>query len=439
MTGLTLSRGKRVRSAFIAVALLGLGAGCRSEKQSPNAVESAAAEPDAAASAPWLDAVQAPPVPKGMVWIPGGALVAGTPKELLPRKADQEMPGEQVVLDGFFIDIYAFPNEQGAIPRSNMTFEEARALCEEQGKRLCSELEWERACKGPRNFVYEYGQGYQASICKTGEVAKRLPSGYLFGCRSEFGVHDMHGSLWEWTDSPWGRAQKGDKITQRGGNGIDGNVVGRCANARPYAPGESEQNVGARCCQGPRNAAEVSLGINKGQALKRVTSTDRELTAALEKKLPETVQASMRDRGVFHVAHLWEWKPVANEDLLLASGCAGVPPSRRCGVLIVRRTLGRLDVLGWADSGHFVPIVRLEYNPLKLWVYGGDTRSHFRRPLLFDWGDVRIGEVSRNADARYRPAKQKPSVVDKRRQDVQNKFGVSGAKRPGARRPSTAE
>ena len=86
-----------------------------------------------------------------MVWVPAGALVAGTPPEQLPRIADEEMPGEQVVLQGFYIDIFAYPNEEGAIPKTNVTHAAGGELCAEQGKRLCTELEWERACKGPQN------------------------------------------------------------------------------------------------------------------------------------------------------------------------------------------------------------------------------------------------------------------------------------------------
>ena len=90
------------------------------------------------------------PVPrKGMVWIEAGALIAGTSPDQLPRIADEEMPGVQVVMHGFYIDQYPYPNESGAIQTTNVTRDEARSRCELIGKRLCTELEWERACKGP--------------------------------------------------------------------------------------------------------------------------------------------------------------------------------------------------------------------------------------------------------------------------------------------------
>ena len=96
-----------------------------------------------------------------MVWIPGGALVAGTPPDARPRKVDEEMPGEQVILHGYYVDVFPYPNEEGAIPLTNVSQSEAQALCSERSKRLCTELEWERACKGPQNHPYEYGDRHR--------------------------------------------------------------------------------------------------------------------------------------------------------------------------------------------------------------------------------------------------------------------------------------
>jgi hypothetical protein len=337
-----------------------------------------------------------PPVPKGMAWIPTGALVAGTPPDDVPRKADREMRGEQVIVEGFFIDKFAFPNEEGAIPRTNVTLEEARAECAKLDKRLCSELEWERACKGPNNQTYEYGTRYQEGLCRTGSSARTFPSGYLFSCRSDFGVHDMHGSIWEWTDSPWGRGTKGKDVTVRGGNGPHGEVVGRCANAEPHDPNERSRTLGFRCCSGSRNEAEVAVEVATGPAFRLINIPDRKLMRSLEKQIPDEVAEAMKKRGLFRMVRLWEWQPLGNEDLLLAGGCAGIPPGRECGVLVVRRTLGRLDVLGWVTSGHFIPTIRLEHSPRQVWVFGGDKRSHYKKRVSFDWGRISVGQPRRN-------------------------------------------
>src|SRR5688572_10801253 len=121
-----------------------LGLGCRDApaRPAPAAIVSADAAPP-----PWQPVSRAPTPRRGMVWVPEGALVAGTPEGRLPRLADQELAGEQLVLHGFFIDRFAYPNEEGAIPRTGVTQAQAEASCAEQNKRLCTELEWERACK----------------------------------------------------------------------------------------------------------------------------------------------------------------------------------------------------------------------------------------------------------------------------------------------------
>jgi sulfatase modifying factor 1 len=362
---------------------------------------------DAGAPPPWQLPSRIAPPSRGMVWIPPGTLIAGTAIDVVPRKADAEMRGEQVVLDGFYMDEYAHPNEQGAIPTTGVSFDEAQALCEAKGKRLCSELEWERGCKGPTNSTYEYGDRYQPVICGTGGPSRPLPAGYRFGCRSEFGVHDLHGSLWEWTSSPWGRGTDRGWITQRGGNGPDGDVVGRCANARYRPAATRESDLGFRCCSGPRNQAEVTLERASGEVLRRVGNPKRDLLRSLERQMPPDVAAEMRKRGVFRVTELWEWKPVANEDLVVAAGCAGTPDNRRCGVLLVRRTLGRLDNLSWVQSGRLIPSLKIEYDPLRLWVYGGDLMSHYRVPVDFAWGRVAIGEPERQAKKKKEKSKPK--------------------------------
>ncbi|MGD0528913.1 MAG: SUMF1/EgtB/PvdO family nonheme iron enzyme, partial [Polyangiaceae bacterium] len=165
------------------------------------------AQPDGGVvSAPSTTAPGAPRT--GMVWIPTGVLHAGSELEEVPRVADTELAGLEVPLGGFYIDVLPWPNEAGAIPTTNVSREEAARLCDGKGKRLCSELEWERACKGPDNLRYEYGASYDAKACVAGiaaDVSARHPSGDKAACRSGFGVREMHGGAWEWTDSPWNR------------------------------------------------------------------------------------------------------------------------------------------------------------------------------------------------------------------------------------------
>ena len=388
--------GARGCVAWLVAVLLSAGllltTGCR-DKPKQLTVASSKVVPSAP---PWASAAPEIKVPLGMAYIPGGPLVAGTPPDALPRVADEEMAGQQVILKDFFIDIYAYPNEQGAIPLTNVTQAEAARLCEQREKRLCSELEWERACKGPENKTYGYGDTHRSEVCGTGKALKLIPSGYRVACRSDFGVHDLHGSAWEWTDSPWGRGSTGGLVSIRGGNGEDGDRIARCANARPMNPGEKSPDLGFRCCSGPRNQLEVSLEITRGTALIQRNVVDRKLAKVLEESLPQEIKDMMRERGVFRINKMWYWHPIGNEELLVSGGCAGADRLRRCGVVVARQSIGKLEVMAWADSGVFIPTVRVHGSPRDIWVYGGDAKSHYRRRVIYAWGRIKLGRVERN-------------------------------------------
>ena len=207
------------------------------------------------------------PPRRGMIWIPAGTLIAGTPKDRTPRVADEELTGEPVALHGFYIDEFAYPNEAGAIPKTGMSQIEAAGLCAAQEKRLCTELEWERACKGPTNSTYEYGDTYRAAECTMGVQSKLSPAGLRIGCKSAFGVHDLHGGPWEWTASVWRRGGDSTTVAVRGGNAEAGELVGRCANAMNGAPSSRRPDIGVRCCAGPSNTAEVVLAVTRGKTL----------------------------------------------------------------------------------------------------------------------------------------------------------------------------
>jgi formylglycine-generating enzyme len=340
-----------------------------------------------------------------MSWIPGGALVAGTPTDALPRIADQEMPGEQVILQGYYIDVFPYPNEEGAIPLTNVTRDEAEALCKREDKRLCTELEWERACKGPNNLSYEYGTEYRPDRCKTGAQPKLRPSGLLIGCVSDFKVRDLHGGVWEWTSSDWGRGSEREAYSTRGGNGIDGELIGRCANARPESKDARSGTLGFRCCAGPENEAKVTLSVARGSKL--VTrERDRALAAKIVAALPGDTVAELGSNGPgFSVERLWTWRPSGNEDLVVAAGCSGIGIAPRCGVIVARTTLADVRVLVWAESGFHLASVHIDKNPRELWLLGGDTRGAFRRRIAYSWGRVTVDEKERRVPGR--PVKKK--------------------------------
>lgn len=359
-----------------------------------------------------LPAPTTPPVPrKNMAWISAGAFVAGTPPGELPRIADEEMPGVQVVLQGFYIDQYPFPNEPGAIQTTNVTLAEAKSKCEEGDKRLCTELEWERACKGPDSSTYEYGSSYRSSTCDASGNVNLSPTGTRVGCRSGHDVYDMHGGAFEWTASDWNRGGDSGLTVVRGGSGDPGEVVGRCANARARRPDGRYPDVGFRCCAGPANDALVTLDVVRSPEPIKTLGRNAEMSAAIEANLPESLAKTLpaEGRGAFHVDRMWRWYPIGNEELVLASGCGHPGAHAVCGVVIARFKDERVQSLAFAPSGWWLPNVQLDDDRRVLWVYGGDGLGKYRRRVAYLWGRIGVGEPARGSELwrKKKPKKRK--------------------------------
>lgn len=384
------------RTVLLAWSMVGLVACSRPSEESealPIVKSSASAAPASSIGRP-----EPPPAPRqGMVWIAGGALVVGTPPDLLPRKPDEEMRGEQMILRGYYIDVFPYPNEEGAIPLTNVTQPEASTLCADRGKRLCSELEWERACKGPENRVYEYGDRYRPDRCGTGAIPGLRPSGLKVGCRSDFGVRDLHGGTFEWTSSRWERGTTGELYAIRGGNSTAGEVVGRCANGTGRAAETKSGSVGFRCCAGPPNSAEVVLQVRRGPSLDRVERLEVGLAGRLLAALPEEARVPLARSGRPRVDKVWIWRPVGNEEFISASICAGIGVRPVCGVLLARDELGRLASVAWAPSGYVPPSLHIGRDSRDVWLLGGDEQARYKRLIAYSWGRVTVHVEERRA------------------------------------------
>src|SRR5262249_46559927 len=113
--------------------------------------------------------------------------------------------------------------------------------------RLCSESEWERACRGPANGVYPYGPGFAAGKCNSkGSGGKLVPSGSVPTCKSPSGAFDMSGNAAEWV------ILESQMPAQKGGSAVAGDPDASCTNkfeAKTLAGGPF---VGFRCCRDVR-------------------------------------------------------------------------------------------------------------------------------------------------------------------------------------------
>lgn len=161
----------------------------------------------------------------------------------------------------------------GAVPQGYITQLEAGAACAEAGKRLCSDAEWLRACRGPDDFVYPYGDLRMPGVCNDARAqhpaieyfgtsadwiwselghpcinqlpASLDPAGGNPGCVTAEGVHDMMGNLHEWTADPAG--------TFRGGFYVDTVINGEGCLYRTVAHDVThwDYSTGFRCCRDP--------------------------------------------------------------------------------------------------------------------------------------------------------------------------------------------
>jgi hypothetical protein len=381
-----------VRPVLVAALLAMLG--CRGEVTKPDGGGSAAP--------PWKTDEAEPEPRPGMMWIPGGVLIAGTAPDKIPRVADEEMAGEQVVMHGFYVDIYPYPNEAGAIPTTNLSLADAEKACKDQDKRLCTELELERACKGPENTIYEYGDLYKPTACVTGTKRSLVPNGVNAACQSAFGVHDLHGGVWAWTSSAWRRdPAKPNLVAIRGGNGESGELVGRCANGRGAKPDARREDLGARCCAGEPNTFEVVLEVTRADPL-RWQPPDERMAPLLAKLLPDdlamlaaTGDSREPNRRAFKFERQWLWHPLGNEELVIAGGCARPAEHRACGVVVARVKLEVPQLLAWVPSDWWQPTLSEADLAREVFLHGGDVNGAFRKKISYAWGRIAVGEKER--------------------------------------------
>jgi formylglycine-generating enzyme required for sulfatase activity len=185
-----------------------------------------------------------------MQLVPAGEFEQGTPPDdELENFGDRKR--RRVTLRGYCIDRYEYPGQPKAPPMTGLSFPAAKAECEKQEKRLCSEDEWERGCKGPDNRRFPYGRRFDPKACNAGERATTLaPVGAFPRCQSGYGLFDMSGNAAEWTSS---RFQPGmaDRVI-KGGSVDRPDTDLRCASRQNRAPQSHSPLLGFRCCADPR-------------------------------------------------------------------------------------------------------------------------------------------------------------------------------------------
>lgn len=188
--------------------------------------------------------VSAIKAPKGMVFVPGGAFFRGCNQQIDDTCANSEKPAGMVEVDDFFMDINEVTvleytrcvNEMGCSPTPSVgecnftepdrldypincvNWGQATDYCRFVGKRLPTEVEWEKAARGVDGRRYPWGNeepdvggAYRANW---GDGLSRVlwvrdhwefdaPVGRFEIGASPYGCLDMAGNVAEWVSDWW--------------------------------------------------------------------------------------------------------------------------------------------------------------------------------------------------------------------------------------------
>jgi hypothetical protein len=224
------------------------------------------------------------------------------------------------------------------------------------------------------------------------------------GCHSDFAVYDLHGGVFEWTSSAFRRGASDGKVALRGGNGIAGELVGRCANAEPMDPNRRSEEIGFRCCSGPENAAAVVIAASRGDAIERIDRPSDAQFRRLFGQLRSEDAAELVDRKLLlHRAFIW--RPISNEQLVVFTACTDGPLPHRCGLLVGRDSPAHPTALGWAGTGYVPSSLHMDEHSESIWLIGLDAQGRFKRQVRYQAGLVLVGPIERRIPAAKKTTK----------------------------------
>ena len=267
------------------------------------------------------------------VAIPGGKLTAGSTPGDRGRDPLVEPALTEIELGPYDIDRYLYPNDADKPPLTGIAREKAGELCKARGRRLCTELEWEHACKGPGDDVFAGRAAWDPTCAKS-------PT----SCASGFGVLGMGASVREWTSSEIAEVKElaPGGAALRGASASAAEVDHRCAHRARVDATTSGEDLGFRCCGGAPNAATIPAPSTEPTFTKidfppekavelfatvpqlRKLGTDiKYFDESAAKEVVSRSDAGDAPKGVTLTTSPLVWSPVPGERILVLTGLAG--------------------------------------------------------------------------------------------------------------------